>query len=164
MQKGNLFTSRHFLIILLTTIILVVIDLFTKEWIRTYPLSQLIQRLGFLRIVHWQNTGAAFGIFQGHPVALAIIAAVEVVALLALAWYVYRRFPYLITTWNLIAIGLIIGGAIGNLIDRLRFDGNVTDFLDVGFWPAFNAADSGVTVGAIMLAITILRLAIKEKR
>lgn len=164
MQKGNLFTSRHFLIILLTTIILVVIDLFTKEWIRTYPLSQLIQRLGFLRIVHWQNTGAAFGIFQGHPVALAIIAAVEVVALLALAWYVYRRFPYLITTWNLIAIGLIIGGAIGNLIDRLRFDGNVTDFLDVGFWPAFNAADSGVTVGAIMFAITILRLAIKEKR
>ena len=164
MRKGNLFTSRYFLFILLTVIILVAIDLLTKEWIRTYPLSQVIQQFGFLRIVHWQNTGAAFGIFQGHPVGLAIVAAVEVVVLLALTWYVNRRFPYMITIWNLIAIGLIIGGAIGNLIDRLRFDGNVTDFLDVGFWPAFNAADSGVTVGAIMLAITILRLAIKEKR
>jgi len=164
MRKGNLFTSRLFLIILLTVIILVAIDLLTKEWIRTYPLSQVIQQFGFLRIVHWQNTGAAFGIFQGYPVVLAIVAALEVVVLLALDWYVYRRFPHLVTTWNQIAIGLIIGGAIGNLIDRLRFDGNVTDFLDVGFWPAFNAADSGVTVGAIMLAITILRLAMKEKR
>jgi signal peptidase II len=164
MQKGNPFTDRRNLFIPLTVIVLIAIDLLTKEWIRTYPLGGVIQQFGFLQIIHIQNTGAAFGIFQGHPVALAILAAIEVVVLLALAWYVYRRFPYLITIWNLIAIGLIIGGAIGNLIDRLRFGGAVTDFLDPGFWPAFNAADSGVTIGAIMLAITILRLAMKEKR
>jgi signal peptidase II len=163
MQKGNFFTDKRNLIIPLTVILLIVIDLLTKEWIRTYPLSDTIQQIGFLSIIHIQNTGAAFGLFQGHATILAIIAVVEVVVLLSLAYYVHRRLPYLVTKWNWIALGLILGGAIGNLIDRLRFDGKVTDFLDTGFWPAFNVADSGVTVGAIMLAITILRLATKEK-
>jgi signal peptidase II len=164
MQKGNPFTDKRNLIILLTVIVLIAIDLITKEWIRTYPLGEVIQRIGFLQIVHIQNTGAAFGLFQGHATILAIMAVLEVVVLLALAYLVYRRLPHLVTKWNLIALGLILGGAIGNLIDRLRFSGNVTDFLDPGFWPTFNAADSGVTIGTIMLAIAILRLAIKEKR
>ncbi len=164
MQKGNPFTDRRNLIILLTVIVLIAIDLLTKEWIRTYPLEGLIQQIGFLQIIRIQNTGAAFGLFQGQSTVLAIVAVVEVVVLLALAYFVYRRSPYLVTIWNQIALGLILGGAIGNLIDRLRFGGNVTDFLDPGFWPAFNAADSGVTIVAIMLAITILRLAMKEKR
>jgi len=164
MQKGNLFTDKRSLVIPLTTLFLVVIDVITKEWIRSYPQSQLIQQIGFLQIIHVQNTGAAFGLFQGHSLVFAILAVIEIAVILIIAWYVYRRFPYLITVWNLIAVGLIIGGAIGNLIDRIRFSGSVTDFLDVGFWPAFNAADSGVTIGTIMLAITILRLAVKEKR
>ena len=164
MQKGNPFTDRRNLFIPLTVIVLIAIDLLTKEWIRTYPLGGVIQQFGFLQIIHIQNTGAAFGLFQGQSTVLAIVAVVEVVVLLALAYFVYRRLPYLVTRWNQIALGLILGGAIGNLIDRLRFGGNVTDFIDPGFWPAFNAADSGVTIGAIMLAITILRLAMKEKR
>jgi signal peptidase II len=164
MQKGNPFTDKHNLFIPLTVIVLIITDLLTKEWIRTYPLGGVIQQIGFLRIIHIQNTGAAFGLFQGQSTALAIVAVVEVVVLLTLAYFVYRRLPYLVTKWNQIALGLILGGAIGNLIDRLRFGGNVTDFLDTGFWAAFNAADSGVTIGAIMLAITILRLAMKEKR
>jgi len=164
MQKGNPFTDKRNLFIPLTVIFLIVIDLLTKEWIRAYPLGGVIQQIGFLQIIHIQNTGAAFGLFQGQSTVLAIVAVVEVMVLLALAYFVYRRLPYLVTKWNQIALGLILGGAIGNLIDRLRFGGNVTDFLDPGFWPAFNAADSGVTIGAIMLAITILRLAMKEKR
>ena len=164
MQKGNPFTDKRNLFIPLTVIFLIVIDLLTKDWIRAYPLGGVIQQIGFLQIIHIQNTGAAFGLFQGQSTVLAIVAVVEVMVLLALAYFVYRRLPYLVTKWNQIALGLILGGAIGNLIDRLRFGGNVTDFLDPGFWPAFNAADSGVTIGAIMLAITILRLAMKEKR
>jgi signal peptidase II len=164
MQKGNLFTDKRSLVIPLTAFILVAIDVITKQWIRSYPQSQLIQQIGFLQIIHLQNTGAAFGLFQGHSLILAILAVIEIAVILIIAWYVYRRFSYLITVWNLIAVGLIIGGAIGNLIDRIRFNGSVTDFLDVGFWPAFNTADSGVTIGTIMLAITILRLAVKEKR
>ncbi len=163
MRSGNFFTDKRSLITILTVVIVVIADLLTKEWIRTYPLNVVIEKFGFLKIVHIQNTGAAFGIFQGHAFVLAILAVVEVVVLLSLSYFVHRRYRYLINIWNLVALGLIIGGAIGNLIDRMRFGGAVTDFLDTGFWPAFNVADSGVTVGAIMLAITILRLALKTK-
>lgn len=163
MQKGSLFNDKRSLIILLTVIIVVIADFLTKEWIRTYPLSVVIERFGFLRIVHIQNTGAAFGIFQGHSFALAILAVIEIALLLFLANYVYRHYRYLVTIWNMVALGLILAGAVGNLIDRLRFGGAVTDFIDPGFWPAFNVADSGVTIGAIMLAVTVLRLALKGK-
>jgi signal peptidase II len=163
MQNGNFFTDKRSLITLLTVVIVIIADLLTKEWIRNYPLNVVIEKISFLKIVHIQNTGAAFGIFQGHAFILAILAGVEVAVLLGLAYFVHRRYRYLINIWNLIALGLIIGGAIGNLIDRIRFDGVVTDFLDSGFWPAFNVADSGVTVGAIMLAISILRLALKSR-
>jgi signal peptidase II len=163
MQSGNLFTDKRSLTILLTVIIVVVADLITKEWIRSYPLNAVIQKIGFLRIVHIQNTGAAFGIFQGHAFVLAIMALVEIAALLTLAYYIYRRYQSLVTKWNMIALGMILGGAVGNLIDRIRFGGSVTDFIDLGYWPAFNIADSCVTVGTIMLAITVLRLALKGK-
>lgn len=163
MSKGNLFTDKRSLIILITVIVVVIADLLTKEWIRTYPLSEVIQRIGFLQIIHIQNTGAAFGMFQGQSLILGILAVIEIGALLTLAYYVYQHFSYLVTIWNQIALGLIIAGAIGNLIDRIRFGGAVTDFIDPGFWPAFNVADSGVSVGAVMLAITVLRLALKGK-
>jgi signal peptidase II len=164
MQKGkNLFTDKRSLIILLTVFVVVIADLLTKEWVRSYPLSEVIQRIGFIQIIHIQNTGAAFGFFQGHSLILALLAVVEIAALLTLAYYVYKHYPYLVTKWNQIALGLILAGAVGNLIDRMRFGGAVTDFIDAGFWPAFNVADSGVTIGAVMLAITVLRLAMKGK-
>lgn len=163
MSKGNLFTDKRSLIILITVIVVVIADLLTKEWIRTYPLSEVMQRIGFLQIIHIQNTGAAFGMFQGQSLILGILAVIEIGALLTLAYYVYQHFSNLVTVWNQIALGLIIAGAIGNLIDRIRFGGAVTDFIDPGFWPAFNVADSGVSVGAVMLAITVLRLALKGK-
>jgi len=59
-------------------------------------------------------------------------------------------------------LGLVLGGAVGNLIDRLRF-GYVTDFIDVGLWPAFNIADSAITIGVILLAYSLLRLTRAEK-
>ena len=127
-----------------------------------YPEGQVIWKAGFIQVVHIQNTGAAFGIFQGQNRPLIFVACGGIILILALAFWVYRRFPYLVTVWNLIALGLVLSGTAGNLIDRLVF-GIVTDFLDTGFWPAFNAADSGITIGAVMLAITFLRLAWKEK-
>ncbi len=62
-----------------------------------------------------------------------------------------------------VALGLVFGGTLGNLIDRFRF-GRVTDFIDFGFWPAFNIADSAVTVGVIIFAYSLLRLARAENR
>ena len=164
MQKsGNLLTDRRSLITLFTILTLITIDRLTKAWIRTYPELHVVWKAGFLQIIHLQNTGAAFGIFQGQNGPLIIVVCAGIVLMLALAFWVYRRLPYLVTKWNLVALGLILGGTTGNLIDRLAF-GTVTDFLDTRFWPSFNAADSGITIGAVMLAITFLRLAWKEKR
>jgi len=161
-KPGSFFTDRRSLITLITVLVLVAVDRITKGWIRTYPEGSVIWKAGFIEVIHTQNTGAAFGIFQGQNKPLIFVAFGGIILLVALAVWTHRRLPYLVTVWNLIAIGLVLGGTIGNLVDRLTV-GRVTDFLSTGFWPAFNAADSGITVGAIMLAISFLRLAWRER-
>jgi len=118
--------------------------------------------LGFLQLVPIHNTGSAFGLFQGQSFVLIIVAAVGIAFILLTAFLLYRRFPLLATTPNRIALGLILGGALGNWVDRLRF-GQVTDFIDVGFWPVFNVADSAITVAAIIIAFSLIRLARVEE-
>jgi signal peptidase II len=163
MQKsGNPFTDSRNVVILLVFLAHVMVDQLTKAWINTYPLGHEITRFGFVRIAHINNTGAAFGLFQGQNIVLAIIASCGLAVFLVIGFVIYRRLPDMVTRWNQVAYALILGGTTGNLIDRIRY-GTVTDFLDTGFWPAFNAADSGITIGAVMIAITILRLALKEK-
>jgi signal peptidase II len=100
---------------------------------------------GFFSLVNWSNTGAAWGMFQNYNLVLAVISLLTVLAL-----YLFRRsFP--LSRWgSRIAFGLIVGGIIGNLIDRIRV-GYVIDFLFfyIGqyHWPAFNVADSAICVG-----------------
>ena len=114
----------------------------------------------YFNLVHWSNTGAAFGILQGQGSLFVVIAAVVVVALL-----VYAR--YLPTdSWGVkVCLGLQLGGAVGNnLFDRLQL-GHVTDFLlftlpvngKVYMWPAWNVADGCIVVGTILLVILLLR-------
>ena len=120
--------------------------------------------MGFFRITHVHNTGAAFGLFQGHSFTLTIVASAGIAVILLCALFLYRRFPILDSMPSRLALGLILGGTIGNLIDRLRF-GYVTDFIDIGIWPTFNIADSAITVGAILFAYSSLRSLSKgEKR
>ena len=148
-----------FLIVLLVA----AADQFSKFWIQSnLPFQRSLFEIGFFRITHIHNSGAAFGLFQGYSFALAIVASVGVAVLLTYALVVYRRYPFLDNLPNRVAIGLILGGTVGNLIDRLRF-GYVTDFIAFNFWPAFNVADSAVTVGAILFAYSILFIAGKEK-
>lgn len=163
MQRDNPFTDWRILLAFLTAIVVIVADQLTKAWVSTYPLADTIASFGFLRIFHTQNTGASFGLFQGQVIPLKIIAMVSSVILILLAIFVYRRYSFLVTKWNGIAFGLVMGGTIGNLIDRLRF-GQVTDFIDTGFWPTFNVADSAITIGAIMCVITLLRFALSARR
>ncbi|MFO7272723.1 MAG: signal peptidase II [Sphaerobacter thermophilus] len=104
-----------------------------------------------LRFLYVRNTGVAFGAFQGAGEIL-ILLAVGVVLLLAVAfWRMIRESP-----WLSLALGLQFGGAIGNIIDRLRY-GYVVDFIDVPNFPTFNVADSAITVGVILLGIYLLR-------
>ena len=148
---------------LLTALLIVAADQFSKVWIRSYPEEQLISEAGFFRIIHTHNTGAAFGLFQDHSFALTIVASVGIAVILLYALFIYRRFPILENRLGRLALGLILGGAVGNLIDRLNL-GYVTDFIDIGVWPTFNIADSAVTVGVIILAYLLLPLARAGKR
>lgn len=98
-----------------------------------------------LTLVH--NTGGAFGIFRGNNLFFVFICFIVILWICAHIFFktdkgVYPYFP----------IALVLGGAIGNLIDRIRF-GFVVDFLDFRIWPVFNLADSAVTVGAVFLCI-----------
>ena len=97
-----------------------------------------------------RNTGIAFGLFQQHPIYLTAIISVCVLVLIFFSRRLCRG-----SSLEKIAYGLILGGAVGNLVDRARF-GWVVDFLDFRIWPVFNIADSGITIGVALFAWQIL--------
>jgi signal peptidase II len=115
---------------------------------------------GLVSLTLVMNPGLAFGLLGTVPAAWRwVVAALSVVALLVLARVALRVLPT--AGWpGRLAIGLIFGGAVGNLIDRARF-GAVVDFVDVHWrgwhWPAFNVADSAISVGVVLLALRLLR-------
>ena len=161
MQKASpLQGKRRNVVLFLTTVLIVAADQLSKIWIRSnLAVGESLPESGFFRLIHSQNTGAAFGLFQGHSFALTIVAIVGIAVILVYALFAYRRFPLLDNMPNRVALGLILGGTVGNLIDRLNPNlGGVTDFISIGIWPAFNIADSAVTVGAIVFAYSLLRL------
>lgn len=128
--------------------LIVVIDQITKYLFWNHGKNHEIIP-GFFNITLVKNAGAAFGIFQGGRVFF-IAASVLAVVLIAYLGIKLPREDRARRLW----LGLILGGAIGNLIDRVRF-GEVVDFLQIGinghYWPVFNVADMGVTIGATLL-------------
>jgi len=119
-----------------------VLDQLTK-WltIENLAVGESWPATGFFRFTHAWNTGTAFSLFQGQG---DILTWVSLGAVGVLTW-IYRSFdnpPWLLR----VAFGLQFGGAIGNIIDRIRI-GHVTDFIDIGLWPIFNIADSSIVVG-----------------
>lgn len=111
----------------------------------------------YARIVHWYNSGVAFGLFQGKGDFFMILAILVALAII----YFYPRVPA--SDWTLrLAMGLQLGGAVGNLIDRLTL-GHVTDFISVGTFPVFNVADSSITIGVIVLLLGVYLQEKKEK-
>lgn len=150
-------------VFLLIGLLIVVADQLSKAWIRTNLVEgQSLFELGFFRITHVHNTGAAFGLFPGQSFILTIIAIVAITIILVYAFISSRYFPWLDSRLGRLALGLVFGGTVGNLIDRLRL-GYVTDFIDFGYWPAFNIADSSVTIGVIIFAYSLLRSTQAEK-
>ncbi len=148
----------------LTALLVVAVDQLSKTWIRSnLDIGQSLPETGFFRLTRVHNTGSAFGLFQDQSFALSIIALTGVAALLIYTFVFYRRFPFSNSWLGNVALGLVLGGVVGNLIDRLRF-GSVTDFIDIGIWPAFNVADSAAVVGVIIFVYTLLPLFRAEKR
>ena len=134
------------------------LDVITKLWIqRSLRLYEQIEIVGdYLRLTYIYNPGAAFGIHVGEysRIVFLVLTLVALVALIAMYWTTPSSDRI-----RLYSIALICGGALGNLIDRVRSARGVVDFLDVGIgamrWPVFNVADMAVTVGAVLLALSL---------
>jgi signal peptidase II len=146
---------------LLIALSVVVLDRLTKWAVaRNIPLHDSISIIpGFFRLTHVENRGAAFGLFADSPSEwkIAVLVLFSVVALIIVLMLLWRNSHHVTTTG--VGLALILGGAIGNLWDRL-LSGRVVDFLlfYIGQyqWPAFNVADSAIVVGAGLLVIEIL--------
>jgi signal peptidase II len=148
---------KNYLLLFGIAALVVALDQWTKWLVRTnIPFQSTWLPPGwdwlspYARIVHWNNSGAAFGMFQSGSVIFMVLAFVVVGAIL----YYYPRVDA--GDWPLrIAMGLQMAGALGNLIDRLRLDGRVTDFISIGNFPVFNVADSSISVGVVVLIIGV---------
>jgi signal peptidase II len=126
--------------------IAIFLDRVTKGLIQTnFELGQSLPEEGLIRLTYITNSGGAFGMFpnQTYLLTLASFGGIGVL------WLFYRTLPRLGRMVRL-SLGLQLGGAIGNLIDRL-WAGEVVDFIDIGIWPIFNLADSFIVVGIFLL-------------
>ncbi len=133
----------------------VLLDYITKKTIETYVQPhEVINVLPFLRIVNIKNTGAAFGILSN--LSNNIFIFISIAAIIFIVIYMLRAFKRL----EIFSLSLILGGAIGNLIDRVTI-GKVIDFIDffVGewHWPAFNVADSALSIGIILFLLASIK-------
>ncbi len=147
--------ARNFVLAALIMALVLVADQVTKAIIldRLGPsgdLSQIKIIPGILRLIYVENTGAAFGMFQGKSPVLTIVAMGVILFLL---FYFRRAIAH--SVWLSLALGLQLGGAVGNVIDRFHH-GFVVDFINFPKFPTFNIADSAITIGVIMLGLYLL--------
>jgi signal peptidase II len=141
---------------------IIAFDQLTKYLIRiNIPVGTSLEEVWRFTIVNITNTGGAFGLFPGQAIVLTVLAFIGLI----LIFIFYRQISRtsLLAT---VALGLVFGGAIGNQIDRIRF-GAVTDFLYARlwgnfYWPAFNVADSSISIGMILLIWFIIATSIKK--
>ena len=135
-------------ILLVSIAVVIGLDQLTKHLVRdNMSLGQSIPVDGFFRLTYHTNSGTIFGLL---PNATMLLTIISVFAIMFLAYF-YSKQKTLTPVLRL-SIGLLLGGAFGNLIDRVAM-GRVTDFIDVGIWPIFNIADSSITVGIFLLIV-----------
>ena len=158
MTNPSTFPGGKYAWLLAPAVLISVVDLWTKHLVMAdLPLNNGIFVTDFFNLVHVRNMGAAFGFLNdpSTPWAARLFLGATAVAVVVILWIARsarsRAF--------VLALGLILGGAVGNAVDRARF-GAVVDFLDFHYngmhWPAFNVADIGICVGAGLAALGIL--------
>jgi len=151
--------SRYRLLLLIAIPVLV-LDQATKLYIDSrFALHQSVTVVeNFFNITYVRNKGAAFGIFADSAVRIPFFITISILAAVGILWYLRRLRND--QTLQVFSLSLIFAGAVGNLIDRIRL-GEVIDFIDVHWyryhWPAFNIADSAITVGVVLLLFDMWR-------
>ncbi|MCK5580485.1 MAG: signal peptidase II [Candidatus Omnitrophica bacterium] len=148
--------SSVFVVVLLDRIT----KIFFSEILSPGETLPVIHRFVHMTLVH--NTGIAFGLFKDKGLVFIVIPIIAIVLLVYNIYY-YKNNDEKLSRFYIVGFSLILGGAIGNLIDRICF-GYVIDFIDLRVWPVFNIADSAITVGAIIVALQCIPLTQKEKR
>ncbi len=144
------------LFFLVAAFAVLVLDQASKELVRTLMDRGEAWPDGWPVHLHYvTNTGAAFGILKDQTGFLIVTTVIGLAAI-----YLYYRYPPFEHLAAPVAMGMMLGGAIGNLVDRVRL-GRVTDFIDFPFWPAFNVADSSIVIG---IAILLLGYALLTER
>lgn len=150
---------------ILITALVFTVDQLTKYWIRTHlALRETITPIpaigSWFRLIHWKNTGVAFGLFQGNGWILTVIGIVVVLAIIIYSIKTDDS-PFF---WRA-ALAMELGGALGNLADRLNPElGYVVDFIWIGDFPVFNLADSAIVIGAVIMIIGMWRQEKVEKK
>jgi len=130
----------------------IVVDQFTKHLVATHflPNESRIAIPHVLYLTYVQNQHGAFGLFGSHPLVLAALASLVLISFFV--WYRQERGGWL----THVAFALILGGAVGNIADRIRL-GYVVDFFDLRWFPVFNVADSCITIGVVLLLLRMMR-------
>jgi signal peptidase II len=158
--EAGLARARDYVFLTLVASLIVALDQWTKYLVRSrlevgemwLPFPILAP---FVRIVHWNNTGAAFGLLPSASLIFTIVAIIVSIAIV----YYFPRVPGKQPILRL-ALALQLGGAMGNLIDRLLL-GTVTDFVSIGSFPVFNVADSCISAG---VALLVAAMWVEERR
>jgi signal peptidase II len=161
MQRGQ--DRKRLRLSLIVATLVAGLDQLSKLWIRDNLVAgESLREIGFVRLTYVVNTGSAFGLFPNQTVLLIVITIVSLTSML-----LFLRYLSSASALTNVSLGLILGGAVGNLIDRLHF-GYVIDFIDIRLWdglhwPAFNVADTAIVVGIFTLAYSLYRSGVFRK-
>ncbi|WP_419917557.1 signal peptidase II [Candidatus Poriferisocius sp.] len=153
-SRSRLRPRRHNLVFLAVAALVVAVDQLTKWWALEVLKDQDIHLIWTLRLHLVHNSGAAFGLGQSLDTVIGLVALGFVVIVIWAGWG-GRRLPF-----SPVLLGMVLGGAVGNLSDRAVragdgfLGGAVVDFIDLQWWPVFNAADSAIVVAAIALVLS----------
>lgn len=162
---GRRFASNRprFPLLVLLPILIVALDQLLKtvmvQWLGPESVLHRWELAGsFLAFEYLENRGAAFGILPNQTELLTVLSIGIAIAGIALMWRESRAHPLMA-----IAIGMVVGGAAGNIIDRIRL-GYVVDFIAVGVWPKFNLADAMITIGVLILLWSTVQEELRDTR
>lgn len=142
-----MFMGKKNIIIFSTALIVIILDQLTKYFIKNnFQLNQSVPLIkNILHLTYVSNTGSAFGLFKNFNSFFTLFSAIVIIVI-----FYYLKKIRQDETKIQFAVSLLLGGTIGNLIDRMLY-GAVTDFIDFRIWPVFNVADSAVTVSVVIL-------------